>query len=228
MHLSLFVAGFVAIALAVAFLGFLLPARRSRSVEKLARELNFKFAALAMPFEDTDVRGIEILENGPSTVVSNLLERTTGNCRFLICDIDTLPTEGAATTLTTTVAAFRMSEMNLPVFQIGEKNTVERVAEQIRHVFSKKLDEFDGDREFTRNFFVHCPAKDEARNFLTSAKLTYLREHAAHLRVECSPDWLFIYYGVGVRVETDNLKEFSEIASAMASVLLSIQTPKAA
>lgn len=226
MYLYLFVASFVVIAVAWLLLGFVLPARRSKRLEQMARELNFTFSARAKPFGNTDVRGLAILEDGPSTVVDNLLERAIGHCRFLICDINALPPEGETTTLVTTVAAFQMPEVHLPVFQIGEKNTIERVVEQIEHAFGKKLDEFDDDHEFARNFFVHCAAKGEVRSFLTPAKLTYLREHAAHFHMEGSPDWLLIYRP-GVKVETDNLKEFSEITSAIASVLLSIQLPMA-
>jgi hypothetical protein len=226
MYLFLFVTGFAVIALTVVFLGFALPARRSKRLEYIARELNFTFSARAKPFENTDIRGLAILEDGSATVVDNLLERTLGHCRFLICDINALPLEGETATLVTTVAAFQMPEMHLPVFQIEEKNTIERVVEQIEHAFGKKLDEFDDDHEFARNFFVHCPAKGEVRTFLTPAKLTYLRAHTAHFHVECSPDWLFIYRP-GAKVETEHLKEFSGITSAMASVLLSIQLPKA-
>lgn len=226
MYLFLFVIGFVVIALTGLFLGFVLPVRRAKRLECMARELNFTFSARANPFENTDVRGVEILENGCLTVVDNLLERTMGHCQFLICDINDLPLEGATTTLVTTVAAFRMPEMHLPVFQIGEKSTIARLFEQIEHAFGKKLDEFNDDHEFAQNYFVHCSAKGEVRDFLTPAKLTYLREHASHFHVECSPDWLFIYRP-GVKVETEDLKEFSEITGAMASVLLSIQLPKA-
>jgi hypothetical protein len=226
MYLYLFVASFVVIALAWLLLGFVLPERRSKRLEQMARELHFTFSAQAKPFENADVRGLTTLEDGASTVVDNLLQRTIGHCRFLICDIDALPLEGATTTLVTTIAAFQMPGMYLPVFQIGEKNTIGRVVEQIEHAFGKKLDEFDDDHEFARNFFVHCAAKGEVRSFLTPAKLNYLREHAAHFHVEGSPDWLLIYRP-GVKVETDKLKEFSEITSAMASVLLSVQLPVA-
>lgn len=225
MYLYLAVASFIVIALAGLLLGFVLPARRSKKLEQVARELNFTFSPRAQPFEGTDVRGLSILEDGPSTDVENLLERTIGRCRFLICDINSSP-QSEITTLITTIAAFRMPEAHLPVFQVGEKNAIERVVEQIEHAFGKKLDEFDEDHEFTRNFFVHCAAKGEVRNFLTPAKLTYLREHAAHFHVEGSPDWLWIYRP-GVKADADNLKEFSEITSAIASVLLSIQLPKA-
>jgi len=224
---SLYVVGFIAIALAMLLLGFMLPTRRAKRVENVAGELNFRFSATAWPFEGTDIHGLEILENGPSTVVNNLLERTSGRCRFLIFDIDSFPLEGTTTTVTTTVAAFHLPDTYLPVFQIGEKNSFERVLEQIEHAFGKKLDQFDDDHEFTRNFFVHSPVKGKVRDFLTPVKLTYLRGHASHLQFASSSEWLLIYRE-GVRVEPEDLKHFSEITSAMASVLLSIQLPKAA
>jgi hypothetical protein len=226
LELSLFVAGFVVITLAALFLGFALPVRRSRRLEQMACELNFKFSARAKPFEHTDTRGLTILPDGPSTVVDNLLERTVGQCRFLILDINDFPVESATTVPVTTAAAFHMPALHLPVFHIGEKNSIERVVEQIEHAFGRELDEFDGNREFTRNFFIHCPAKGEVRNFLTPGKLTYLREHAAHFDVECSPDWLLIYR-FGVKVETEDLNMFSEVTSGLASALLSVQLPKA-
>jgi hypothetical protein len=120
-----------------------------------------------------------------------------------------------------------MPELHLPVFQMGEKNTIERVAGQIEHTFGKKLDVFDDDHEFTRNYFVHCPAKGEVRSFFTPAKLIYLREHAGNFHVDCSPDWLIIYR-LGVKVEIEDLKAFSEITRAMASVLLSANLSKVA
>lgn len=83
-----YVAGFAVAALAVLILGFVAPVRRANGLEKTARELNFKFSAFGTPFENTDVSGIAILENGPATVVANLLERTTGDCQFLICDVE--------------------------------------------------------------------------------------------------------------------------------------------
>jgi hypothetical protein len=227
MFVSLYLIGLVAIALAVLLLGFVMPARRSRELENVAHELSFKFYARATPFEGTDVLGLAILQDGPSTVVKDLLERSNGQFRLLIFDVDSLPLESTNAPLTTTVAAFQAQEAHLPVFQLGERNMLERAAEHVERVLGKKMSRSDDVPEFAGDFFVYSPAKGEVRSFLTPAKLSYLRDHAPHLYFESSQTWLLMYR-FGVTVETGKLKEFSEIASTLASVLLSSQMPKAA
>jgi hypothetical protein len=220
MHTLLVIGCFVIVALAGIYLGFALPVRRSRRLEQKARELGFRYSAQATPFQDSAVQGLTVLPVGSLTEVDNLLERSNGCCRFFIGDIgdvwqETMP-------LITTVAAFRVSAIHLPVFEIEEMNVIQRVIEQAEHALGKKLANFDTDQRFGSNFFVHCPDKNAVQSFLTPAKLAYLRDHAAHYHVESSSDWLLIYRP-GFEVPAEEIKEFSEITSEMASVLLSVQ-----
>ncbi len=223
MHILVVIGYLVLAALAGLLLGFVVPARRSRRLERKARELGFQFYARATPFQNTEVQGLTILKGGSSTPVENLLERVNGSCYFLIGDIREVWEESIP--LVTTVAAFRVAARHLPVFQIEERNAIERVIEHIERAFGKKLSEFGPDHEFGHNFFVHCSDKGAVETFLTPAKLAYLRDHAAHYHIESSPDWLLIYRP-GYEVQAENLKDFAEITSAMASVLLSIQNLK--
>ncbi len=73
-----------------------------------------------------------------------------------------------------------------------------------------------------KHFFVRYSDQGEVRAFFTPAKVAFLRDHAAHYRVESSPDWLFIYRP-GVKVETAHLQEFVDVTSAIASAMLSVQ-----
>lgn len=220
MYTLLVIGCFVIVAFAGLYLGFALPVRRSRRFEQKARELGFRYSAQATPFQDSTVQGLTILNAGTLTTVDNLLERSNGYSRFLICDISDVWQE--TTPLVTTVAAFRISNIHLPIFEIEEMNVIQRVIEQVEHALGKKLSDLDGDHQFGSNFFVHCPDKNAMQSFLTPAKLAYLRDHAAHYHVESSSDWLLVYRP-GFEVPTAELKEFSEIASEMASVLLSVQ-----
>jgi hypothetical protein len=64
------------ILIAALALGFLFPWRRSRSLERRAREAGFRFVHSARPFEGTNVNGFTLLEDGSATVVEKLPERT--------------------------------------------------------------------------------------------------------------------------------------------------------
>lgn len=222
MHILLFIGCFFVVVLAGLLLGFLLPVRRSRRLEQKARQFGFRFSPRATPFQSTDVEGLTILQDHASTVVDNLLERSIGTCQFLVCDVCEVPVGDATAAPITTVAAFRLPSMHLPIFQLGEKNVSRRVIELVEHALGKEHPSLDTDQEFARNFFVQCSEKDKVNSFLTPEKLAYVRNHLAHYHVESSPDWLFVYR-LGHKVEAENLKDFCEITSAIAAALLSIQ-----
>jgi hypothetical protein len=216
----LIVFGFLAAGLfAVLMFGFLLPLRRSRKLERKAREMGVAFVELAKPFEGTNVQGLSVLEDGSATFVDNLLERNIGDCRCLIFDV---PLVDDSANLVTTMAAFRLPYLHLPIFQVGGKNAIERMVERAEQAMGKKVIEFGADREFAKHFSIRCSDQGEVRAFLTPAKVAFLRDHAAHYRVESSPDWLFIYRP-GVKVETTHLQEFADVTSAIASAMLSVQ-----
>ncbi len=219
MGVLVFIASFALALLAILIYGLLLPLRRSQRLEHKARAMGLTFIERARPFEGTDVRGFSMLEDGPATCVDNLLERAVDDCRFLIFDV---PLVDDSANLVTTIAAFRIPSLHLPVFQVRGKNAIERIVERAGQAAGKKLIEFSPDHEFAKHFFVRCSDPGEVRSFLTPAKIAFLRDHVAHFRVESSRDWLFIYRP-GVRVEAENLQHFAEVAHGIAEALLSMQ-----
>jgi hypothetical protein len=219
MQLWLLVAVVAVAAVGSLGLSVVLLRRRRNAFQQIASGLGFRFSPQAQPFEGTNVQGLEILEEDSHTLVDNLLERGDDSCRFLICDV---PQVGEASRTVTTVAAFRVRNLHLPVVQISEKSLVERAIEYLEHVVRKKTDSVISDAEFERCFRVHYADRGEAQAFLTPEKVGYLREHAEHFRIECSPDWLLVFRP-GVKANRKNLKNFVEISSAIAASLLSIQ-----
>lgn len=211
---------FTVMALYVLLFGFLLPRRRSRNLERKAREMGFIFAGTAKPFMGTDVSGFSPLADGSETVVYNLLECRKDNCRFLIFDV---PIMDDSARLVTTMAAFQLRGIRLPVFQVGAKNAVEKMVERAGSSLGKRVVEFSPDEKFATRFFVHCLNQGETRAFLSPEKITYLREHAGHYHVDSSPEWLFIYCP-SRKVEIHDLQHFAEVTSAIASALLSQPT----
>ena len=213
------VACLAVVALAAAVLGVLLPQRRSRQLERKARDLGLTFARSATPFTGTNVSEFSMLQDGPATVVDNLIEEAMGDWRFLIFDV---PLVDDSASLVTTIAAFRSHGLHLPVFQIAAKNVVERMIERTERALGKKLIAISPDHDFASHFFVGCSDPGELRNLLTPAKVAFLRDHAEHYHVESSPDWLFIYRPGG-RVEAEDLEHFRNVSGGIASALLSLQ-----
>jgi hypothetical protein len=193
--------------------GIVLPRRRSRIFERKASALGFTYNSVAKPFLGTSVDTLTVLEDGPSTEVENVLERVDGKLPMLIFD-EYLASDVAA--VATTFAAFRATSGQLPVFQIGERNILERMEEAL----GKKTLKIDCDSEFAAHFFVQCQDEHATRQFLHAGKLPTLCEHARHFHIESSPDWLLIYHP-GVTVKIDGVPRFVSETTVVAQALLS-------
>jgi hypothetical protein len=193
--------------------GIVLPRRRSKTLERKASALGFTYRPVAKPFVETSVDTLTILEDGPGTEVENVLERADGKFPMLVFD-EYVASDVAA--VATTFAAFRATGQQLPVFQIGERNILERMEEAL----GKKTLKIDCDSEFAAHFFVQCHDEQATRQFLAAGKLPTLCEHARHFHIEASPDWLLIYRP-GVTVKFDGVARFVSETSVVAEALLS-------
>src|SRR5690348_3597423 len=100
--------GLVAAALIV---GVVFPRRRARALHDKAGALGFTYHAVARPFMATRVDSLTILEDGPSTVVDNALERRGAKLTTIVFD-EYLASDTAA--VATTFAAFRAPGGDLP------------------------------------------------------------------------------------------------------------------
>ena len=192
--------------------GIVLPRRRSKVLERKASALGFTYNSVAKPFLDTRVDALTILEDGPSTEVENVLERREARFPVLVFD-EYLASDVAA--VATTFAAFRASSGQLPVFQIGARNILERMEEAL----GKKTLKIDCNSDFSAHFFVQCEDEHATRQFLGAGKLPTLCEHGRHFHIESSPDWLLIYRP-GVTVKIDSVARFVSEATVVAEALL--------
>ena len=192
--------------------GVVLPRRRAKTLHDKAAALGFTYHSVAKPFLGTCVDALTILEDGASTEVENVLERTGGKLRTLIFD-EYIASDTAA--VATTFAAFRTPKGNLPCFQIGERNLLERMEEAL----GKRTVKIDCNPEFSVHFFVQCDDEATTRTFLDAGKLAVLCEHARHFHIESSPDWLLVYRP-DVTVGIDGVEQFAKEATVLAEALL--------
>jgi hypothetical protein len=191
--------------------GVLLPRRRSRTLQHKASALGFTYHATSQPFRGTRADELTILEDGAFTEVENVLERTDDKFQMFIFD-EQVASDTAA--VPTTFAAFRAG-VDLPIFQIGERNLLERMEEAL----GKKVLKVDCDANFAAHFFVQCADEDRTRTFLATRNLAAVCQHAKHFHVESSPDWLLIYRP-DVTVGIDGVAKFAAEATAVAEALL--------
>ena len=209
----LLLAGLWALLLAAGVIvGIVVPRRRSSTLQAKAIALGFVYSTVAKPFLGTRVDALTILEDGPSTEVENALERNDGKFRTLIFD-EYVASDVAA--VATTFAAFRAPAGDLPEFQIGSRNILERMEEAL----GKKVVKIDCNSEFAAHFFVQCDDEVRTRNFLQAGKLQTLCEHARHFHIESSPDWLLVYRP-GVKVGIDDVARFAKQATVVAEAML--------
>jgi hypothetical protein len=212
MRVLLLVALWALLLAAGVIVGIVLPRRRSKTLQQKAGALGFTYSSVAKPFAGTRVDALTILEDGPATEVENVLDRVGGKFRMLIFD------EYVASDVScvaTTFAAFRAPDTELPIFQIGARNILERMEEAL----GKRTLKIDCNSEFAAHFFVQCDDETSTRNFLHAGKLPTLCEHGRHFHIESSPDWLLIYRP-GVTVGIDGVAKFVAETSVVAEVLL--------
>jgi hypothetical protein len=206
------IALWVVLVAAALIVGVVFPRRRARRLHDKAGALGFTYHAVARPFLGTRVDSLTILEDGASTEVENALERTGAKLTTIVFD-EYLASDTAA--VATTFAAFRAPGGNVPVFQIGERNILERMEEAL----GKKTLKLECDQHFTAHFYVQCEDEVTTREFLYARKLSVLCEHAKHFHVESSPDWLLIYRP-GLTVGFDAVPAFVDEATLVAEALL--------
>lgn len=188
--------------------------RRKQALERAARNLGFEFEATGKPFAGSDVHGLTILKDDPSTTVTDILRGQYGGCSAMVFDVACCD-EFAVNAVLTTCAAFRSVTDRLPSFQVSTKDVFERV----RALIATQSDIGEGDHEFAKHFSVHCANEVEARKLFTPARLAQLRLHADGFRIESSADWILIYRP-GAKVSANKLATFVNTTSSLATVLL--------
>jgi hypothetical protein len=190
--------------------------RHDRSIEHEAMELGLAFSAGARPFEGSDVHGLPLLQGDPSTEAANVVRATIDGRQALLLELPCCEICEAETPHQhfTTVAAFRCPGGETPEFEIGKKSMWSKLNDALR----KKPAVID-DREFAREFFVHCQEPKKVHDWLTPQKLAKLRPAPHQFHIDANSDWILIYRP-GSRIPAAQFPAFLQETSRIAAALL--------
>jgi hypothetical protein len=190
--------------------------RHNRSIAHEARELGLAFSADAKPFEGSDVHGLPFLEGDPCVEAANVVEITIDGRQALVLDLASAEVCEAETPHQrfTTVAAFRCPGRNMPEFEIGKKSPLAKVGDALW----QKPGVLE-DREFAREFFVHCAEPKKVHDWLTPEKLAKLRSTVTPFHVSANADWIMIFRP-GAQISAAQFPAFLRESSRIAATLL--------
>lgn len=210
------IAGLLFVALALLSGETILRSLHNRSIAREARELGLAFSADARPFEGSDVHGLPLLRGNPSLEVANVVDATIDGRRALVLELPSGEVCEAETPHQhfTTVAAFRCSEGEVPEFEIGRKSSLSKMGDALWH----KAEVVD-DREFAKEFFVHCQEPKRVHDWLTPEKLAKLRPAVAPFHVSANSDWILIFRP-GAQIAPSQVPAFLRESSRIATALL--------
>jgi hypothetical protein len=181
-----------------------------------AQELGLAFSADTRPFEGSDVLGLPFLQGDASMEATNVMQATLDGRRALVLELPSCEFCGAETPhrYFTTIAAFRSPGTEIPEFEIGRKCTMSKLADAL---FRKPAPVED--REFAKEFFVHCREPQKVHDCLTPAKLANLRPAAPAFHISANRDWMLIFRP-GTQIPPEQFPEFLRETSKIASALL--------
>lgn len=192
--------------------------RHNRAIEREARELGLTFSACAKPFEGSDVHGLPLVQGDSSVEASNVVQAVIDGRQALVFDLPSCEGFEAETPhqpfAFTTVAAFRCSGGDVPEFEIGRKCLLSKVSD----AFRKKPAVIE-DRQFAKEFFVHCAEPKKVHDWLTPARLEKLRPAVAPFHVSANKDWIFIVRP-GAQIPPEQFPMFLQESSKIVGALL--------
>lgn len=184
---------------------------RSRVLKRAADGLGFRFTPVAKPFEGEDVDGVSILEDGVQTEVENLMERSNGRTMLVFDALES----AESLEIVTIVAAFHSDGTLLPRMRVIPKDMLRRMEE----VFGNHGVPLEGESDFAHHFLIESQREREACTFLDHGRVAAITHHAAHLTIETSPHWVFIYRHAS-KLKGEELSSFISLAEEIASALL--------
>ena len=192
--------------------------RHRRAIEREARELGLAFSAYAKPFEGSDVHGLPLVQGDPSVGASNVVQATIDGRQAFVLDLpscEACEAEVPHPPFTfTTVAAFRCPGGTIPEFEIGRKGLLLKVCDALW-----QRPAVIEDREFAKEFFVHCPEPKKVHDWLTPAKLEQLRPAVTPFHVSANGNWIFIVRP-GAQIPPEQFPAFLRESSRIAAALL--------
>lgn len=190
--------------------------RHNRAMSREAQELGLAFSADTRPFEGSDVHGLPFLQGDASVEAANVMQATLDGRRALVLELPSCEGCEAETPHRhfTTVAAFRSPGIDIPEFEVGRKCTLSKLVDAL---FRKPAPVED--REFAKEFFVHCREPQKVHDCLTPAKLANLRPTAPAFHISANRDWVLIFRP-GMQIPPEQFPEFLRETSKIASALL--------
>lgn len=207
--------GLLSVGVAVMAIEILWRSIHNCAMEREARELGLRFSADTRPFEGSDVHGLPFLQDDPSSEAANVVQATLNGRGAVVLELPSCEVCEAEAPHRhfTTVAAFR-SPGSMPEFEIGRKCALSKLGDAL---FRKPA--LVDDREFAREFFVHCREPQKVHDWLTPAKLANLRPAAPAFHISANRDWILIFRP-GVQIAPERFPEFLRDTSMIASALL--------
>jgi len=190
--------------------------RHNLSIAREARELGLAFSADGKPFEGSDVHGLPFLEGDPCVEAANVVEVTIDGRQALVLDLASVETCEAETPHQrfTTVAAFRCPRKDMLEFEIGKKSPLAKIGDALW-----QKPELLEDREFAKEFFVHCREPKKVHDWLTPEKLAKLRPAVTPFHVSANAEWVLIFRP-GAQISAAQFPAFLRESSKIASALL--------
>lgn len=215
-RLVLALLGLVLIAAAVVAIERLINSRHSHSIKRKAQELGLAFSPDGKPFEGSDVHGLVLLQGNPSVEAKNVVRAEIDGKTALVLELPCFEVYEAETPHQhfTTVAAFRCPGGNVPEFELGRKSLVSKFGD----VLWRQPAVVD-DREFAKEFYVHCHEPQKVHDWLTPAKLAKLQPTVLPFHINANAGWILIFRP-GEQLPAAQLPAFLRETSGIVAALL--------
>lgn len=198
-----FIGGFIAIALIIAYIGHLFEKKRTRLLSELANEFAFDFAPVGDPTHFDSLKSLNLFSQGRNPVWANLMRGEAGGLAVSIFDYRYTTGSGKhKRTTKQTVICFQFDTPSLPLFSLRPASFWHKVGGWLG---MKDID-FDSHPKFSSAYYLQGPNEEAIRQVFTSKTLDYFEENR-NLSVEAMGDRL-LYYAPGVRQDPKKIREF--------------------
>lgn len=199
----LFIGGVIAIALIIAYVGYLLEKKRTKALTELANELAFDFAAQGDPTYFDSLKALNLFSQGRNPTWTNLMRGEAGGLAVSIFDYAFTTGSGKhKRTTKQTVICFQFDSPSLPLFSLRPESFWHKVGGWLG---MKDID-FDSHPRFSSAYFLQGPDEEAIRKIFTTSVLSYFEE-TPNLSVEAMGDRL-LYYAPGVRLDPKKVRDF--------------------
>jgi hypothetical protein len=157
---------------------------------------------------------------GSAKTFRNVMTGSSTGLHVSLFDYSYVVSDGRnSRTCAQTVASFSKTGVQLPEFQIGPKELLQKFGDALFHTNIN----FDSRADFSRRYQIRSPTQEKTRELFTGSLLSFLEglDAKQEWRLEGSEETLIVYRA-GKRVKPEDLRVFLDETARLASSFLSL------